>query len=365
MPKAYVIFTEAIKDQAVMETYGKASAPSLTEQGCPRARGRSGARGSQGRLARRPHRRRGIPLGRGRARLVRLGVLRHRQTTEAGPLVHLALAAERTGRIGLGTAVLVPDQRSPMAMASGIATIARISGGRFRACFGTGFTSRYALGRKPMPLDDLDRYVTAVRGLLAGETVELDGAPARMLHADGLAAARPIDVPIWLSVFGPRGTALAEKVADGIIGPPHPTLPAAMIMSGTVLDDGEDPGSERVRQAVGPWRIVDWHNAYATGGAEAVDALPGGRAWRESLEACSPGGERHLPTFEGHVTRLTDRDRPLLDHIDLKTLVGDTARVGRQLGRLAAAGYREIIYTPTGPDVRRELRTFALARQES
>ena len=35
------------------------------------------------------------------------------------PFVHLALAAERTTRIGLGTAVLIPDQRSAMAMASG------------------------------------------------------------------------------------------------------------------------------------------------------------------------------------------------------------------------------------------------------
>ena len=47
------------------------------------------------------------------------------------PFVHLALAAMRTARIGLGTAVLVPSQRSVMTMASGIATIARISGGPF------------------------------------------------------------------------------------------------------------------------------------------------------------------------------------------------------------------------------------------
>src|ERR1039458_8052591 len=62
------------------------------------------------------------------------------------------LAEERTTRIGLGTAVLIPDERSVMTMASGIATIARISGGRFRACFGTGFTPRFALGPPPMTL---------------------------------------------------------------------------------------------------------------------------------------------------------------------------------------------------------------------
>jgi 5,10-methylenetetrahydromethanopterin reductase len=68
---------------------------------------------------------------------------------------HLALAAARTSRIGLATAVLIPTQRSVMAMASGIATIHRMSDGRFRACFGTGYTARMAIGQRAMPLDAL------------------------------------------------------------------------------------------------------------------------------------------------------------------------------------------------------------------
>ncbi|TDT98290.1 5,10-methylenetetrahydromethanopterin reductase [Streptomyces sp. 846.5] len=277
------------------------------------------------------------------------------------PFVHLALAAQRTTRIGLGTAVLVPDQRSVLAMASGIATIARISDGRFRPCFGTGFTARLAVGQRPMTLQALADYVTALRQLLAGKTTVVDGRPVRMLHADGLAEPRPIEVPLWLSVFGPRGAALATEVADGIIGPPHPTLPAAMLVSGTVLDPGEDPGSDRAREAVGPWRVGDWHNAYAKSGAESVDALPGGRDWREALEALAPEDERHLLTFEGHVTHLPDRDRRLLEHIDVRTMVGDETRIGRGLTRLAGIGLREAIYTPSGPDVARELRAFAAA----
>ncbi|WP_218835940.1 hypothetical protein [Streptomyces sp. Ag82_O1-15] len=93
-----------------------------------------------------------------------------------------------------------------------------------------------------------------------------------------------------------------------------PCSPTATIISGTVLDPSEDRDSDRVREAIGPWRVVDWHNAYAKGGAEAVDALPGGRAWRAALEELAPEGERHLLTFEGHVTHLPDRDRRLLDH---------------------------------------------------
>lgn len=279
------------------------------------------------------------------------------------PLVHLALAAQRTSRIGLATSVLVPDQRSAPAMASGIATIARLSGGRFRACFGTGFTARLAIGQKPMRLAALAEYVTAVRELLAGEIAVVDGAPARMAHAPGLALARPITVPLWLSVFGPRGAELAGMIADGIIGPPHPTLPSATIVSGTVLDPGEDPNSTRVREAIGPWRVVPWHEAYANGGAAAVDALPGGQAWRAELEALAPETARHAYTFEGHVTQLTDRDRALLDHIDVRTMVGDASRTASRLDKLAAAGFGEIIYTPSGPDVPRELRAFAAARR--
>jgi 5,10-methylenetetrahydromethanopterin reductase len=279
------------------------------------------------------------------------------------PFVHLALAAVRTERIGLATAVLIPQQRSVPAMASAVATIARISDGRFRACLGTGFTARLAVGQRPMTLAALADYTTALRQLLAGDTATIDGKPVRMLHAPGLAAPRPLGVELWLSVFGPRGTALAGELADGLIGLPHPTLPTATIISGTVLDPGEEPASTRVHEAVGPWRVVDWHNAYATGGAAAVDEKPGGRAWREALESLAPDGERHLLTFEGHVTHLADRDRGLLDHVNLRTLVGDPTWISRGLARLGAAGFRELIYTPSGPDVVRELTAFAAAHQ--
>jgi 5,10-methylenetetrahydromethanopterin reductase len=286
------------------------------------------------------------------------------------PFVHLALAAGRTTRIGLATAVLIPSQRSVMAMASGIATIARLSGGRFRACFGTGATARWTLGQAPMSLNALFDYVGSLRGLLAGETAVIDGKAARMLHWQGMTASRPVKVPLWLSVLGPRGNERAHEVADGIIGPPHPTLPSATMMSGTVLESGENPRSNRVLNAVGPWGVSPWHIAYTYGGAAAVDALPGGAAWRAALEALAPPEERHLLTFEGHVTHLSERDLPLLEYLDLEgrmsaalmMRIGDVGAIRRWLDRLARAGYQEVIYTPSGPDPARELTAFAGVR---
>jgi 5,10-methylenetetrahydromethanopterin reductase len=63
------------------------------------------------------------------------------------------------------------------------------------------------------------------------------------------------------------------------------------------------------------------------------------------------------------VTHLAARDVPLLDHVDLDTMVGDSASIARKLGRLAQAGFCEVIYTPAGPDVARELRAFARAHR--
>ncbi|GAX49422.1 hypothetical protein [Streptomyces olivochromogenes] len=45
-------------------------------------------------------------------------------------------------------------------------------------------------------------------------------------------------------------------------------------------------------------------------------------------------------------------------------MVGDAARVGRSLARLADLGFREVVSTPSGPDVARELRAFATAHQQ-
>ena len=58
----------------------------------------------------------------------------------------LALAAERTERIGLGPGVLVPSLRHPMANAAATATLTALAPGRVAVSFGTGFTGRRAMG---------------------------------------------------------------------------------------------------------------------------------------------------------------------------------------------------------------------------
>ena len=87
--------------------------------------------------------------------------------------------------------------------------------------------------------------------------------------------------------------------------------------------------------------------------------MPGGRGWRDALEDLAPEGERHLFTHQGHVTHLTERDHQLLDEApDGMAVIGSAEEIGARVTQLAEQGVQEFIYTPSGPDITRELETF-------
>lgn len=128
----------------------------------------------------------------------------------------LALAAERTSTIGLGPGMLVPSLRHPMTNAAALAALAALAPGRVAVAIGSGFTGRYILGKKPLRWAVVEEYVTALRALLRGDTVAWEDAAIRMLHTEGFVADRPADVEVLIGADGPRGTAVAERVGDGV-----------------------------------------------------------------------------------------------------------------------------------------------------
>jgi 5,10-methylenetetrahydromethanopterin reductase len=135
----------------------------------------------------------------------------------------MALVAEHTHRVQLGTAVLIPSLRHVVTQAAAIATIADIAPGRLTVGLATGFTGRAALGQhKRLPWAFVKRYVQQLRGLLHGEQVEVDGALCQIIPSLGFMPPRPITVPIFLAASGPRGYQVAREVADGIINPGRP-----------------------------------------------------------------------------------------------------------------------------------------------
>jgi 5,10-methylenetetrahydromethanopterin reductase len=278
--------------------------------------------------------------------------------------VVLALAAEATERIGLGPAVLVPNLRHPLVQASAIATLEQLAPGRVAVAIGTGFTGRMAMGKKALPWAGVRDYIAQIRALLRGEQVEVDGAMVQMLHSVDFAPARPIPTPIIVAANGPKGIDVAKELGDGVmtIGGAYPEFSWCSVLAlGTVLDDGEDPGSDRALAAAGPALTVVYHGMYE-GNPEAVDGLPGGAEWRARIETLPPA-VRHLAVHEDHLVAVTDRDRPLLNGDLLRAFswTGTRSEVRARLDALEAAGATEILYAPMGPDVDRELAAFAEA----
>ena len=279
----------------------------------------------------------------------------------------LALAAERTERIGLGPGVLVPSLRHPMVNAAATAALEALAPGRVAVAFGTGFTGRRAMGvPRPIKWSYMERYIRAYRALLRGETIEWEGARMRMLHQPGHAAPRPVEVPVLIGAQGPMGRLVATELADGVF-----TVAAVPDFAkeltwvphlcwGTVLDDGESPDSDRVRMAGGPGTVVALHGVYEYNGP--VAEMPGGAAWLAEIERV-PEGERHLVVHEQHCVGLNAADEAAWDggaHALLKavTVSGTRDEVRERLETLAEQGATEIVYQPAGPDIRRELETF-------
>ena len=91
----------------------------------------------------------------------------------------LALAAQQTRTMRLGTGVNVPGLRLAPVTANGIATINRLAPGRCFISLGTGHTAMRMLGQKPMRLRPFREYIRVVRALLNGEEVDYS------LHGEG------------------------------------------------------------------------------------------------------------------------------------------------------------------------------------
>jgi alkanesulfonate monooxygenase SsuD/methylene tetrahydromethanopterin reductase-like flavin-dependent oxidoreductase (luciferase family) len=143
----------------------------------------------------------------------------------------LALAAQATRRMRLGTGVNVPALRLAPAAANGIATINRLAPGRCFIGFGTGHTGLRLLGRKPMRLAPFKEYVEVVKRLLRGEevdyTLEGESHPIRFQMREHRFIDLEHPIPVHVAGFGPKAQALAGEIADGLISglPRGGTLP--------------------------------------------------------------------------------------------------------------------------------------------
>lgn len=293
----------------------------------------------------------------------------------------MALAAEHTRTMKLGTLVAIPSNRIAPVTASAIATINALAPGRVILGVGTGFTGRNTMGLPPLPVARMVEYVKQVRGLLAGEDVlfkEGNGERwIRLLSRDRRLGCINLDDPIaihiaanapkalasvgevgegWISVAQDTagigaGIAAAKTSArghgrtfDGEGGKPYTT----MLTTGCILRNGESFASERVIRRVGPVTVVGVHAIWesARGGhgfglandglAKAFDGYIEGYAAGHG----SPADRRYLDVHEGHMLYLKPGEEAFVipEMIPVLSLTGTADDVLERCRMFAAAG---------------------------
>src|SRR5262245_27871617 len=277
--------------------------------------------------------------------------------------VQLCRVAERTKRIGLGPGVLVPSLRHPMVNASAIATLVSVAGQeRVMVGVGSGFTGRLTMGQRPLKWSYVSENVCVLRALLRGEEVEWEGGVMRMLHPNGYGAPRPIDVPFVIAAAGPKGIAAERELGAGVFGAPMP-IPgferSVVLTVGTVLEEGEDPGSARVLAAAGHGAAVAFHLELEH---RRLGLIPQGEKWAATYNAV-PTRVRHLALHDQHLIAINERDRPFVTGELLTQLGLALTREGwrERIALLEAQGVTEIAYQPAGPNIPRELEAFVSA----
>jgi alkanesulfonate monooxygenase SsuD/methylene tetrahydromethanopterin reductase-like flavin-dependent oxidoreductase (luciferase family) len=294
----------------------------------------------------------------------------------------LALAAERTRRIRLGTGVSVVDTRLAPVTAHSIATINVLAPGRTFLGVGNGFTAWRLMGRKPARLTDFEAFLATVRQMLRGEVAayryrgEITDVAFQMADLGFVNVTDP--VPIHVSAFGPKGQRLAGAYGDGLVVSVPPIRRAverclANVVAGAteagrafdrsrfalttltataVLEPGEGIDSDRVVDQCGPMAVMALHYAYERQrqfGVEPPVHLRGVWDRYVALVEQTPESRRHFRIHAGHGTYLHPDERQFAtpELIKATCLVGGPAELAEQVGALEDAGLDHIMVLPS------------------
>jgi 5,10-methylenetetrahydromethanopterin reductase len=136
----------------------------------------------------------------------------------SAPIILAAIGAA-TERIDLGSCILNPYTINPGEIAMLAATLDELTGNRFNLGLAAGAADFLAWvglshGR---PLAAMRETITAIRALLAGERVPLEGNFLTWSNEAYLRFDAPRVTPIYLGALGPNMLRLAGQIADGVL----------------------------------------------------------------------------------------------------------------------------------------------------
>jgi 5,10-methylenetetrahydromethanopterin reductase len=244
-----------------------------------------------------------------------------------------ALAATREIRVAIG--LLPAVLRNPALAAMEIAGLARLHPGRLVVTLGHGVEPwmRQIGARPPDRLAALEESVSAIRELLTGAEVTMDGSHVQLDRVRlGHPPAEP--PPVFIGTTGPRGLAAAGRSADGIL-----------------LPEGAVPAAVRWARAEAngkPTAVYAWLSIDDDRSAAAAALGPSFEEWQEMGLYPSLRERAGLDPAPG--TPEGDRLRSL-------AVAGDARDCARAIAELWAAGADSIVLLP-----RHDARHEQLAR---
>ncbi len=222
-------------------------------------------------------------------------------------LASAAAALAWTSRIRVGIGLLPVPLRNVALTAMEIATLERLFPGRVIPGIGHGVQDWMSQtgSRAASPLTLLREHATALRRLLAGEEVTVDGRYVRLDHVrlDWPPASPP---PLGIGADGPKSIALAAELGD-------------VFLLSAARTEAQITNARRILEQVSPRR----HEIVA---AQIVATGPGAR---ERVDA-------EVPKWNG----------PDITH----GLAGDAETIAAQLRRLAELGVTSVAVQPTGDE---------------
>lgn len=163
------------------------------------------------------------------------------------PWIVLAAVAAGTSRARLGTGVTEPYARHPALIAAAMATLAELVPERplviGLGAGGPGFPPMGIVRRRPTQA--IAEAVAILRGLLAGERVELEGEVVSF--RGGSLNFRPRPLPIYVAARASGMLATAGRVADGVILGPYASRQALEYAIGVAAPSTEASDRPRPR----------------------------------------------------------------------------------------------------------------------
>jgi probable F420-dependent oxidoreductase len=179
--------------------------------------------------------------------------------TQHDPFLPLALAAEHTRSVTLGTALAVAFARSPGALAYAAWDLAQASHGRFILGLGSQVRAhverRFGLPYPDSPVGRMRETILGIRSLWrawqTGEPLSFRGDDLKLTLMTPFFNPGPIEhpeIPIFLAAVNPGMCHLAGEVADGLLVHPYhsrryveevvrPAVAAGAARAGRDLDD--------------------------------------------------------------------------------------------------------------------------------